>query len=203
MMDNKVILLLITFCFVVFAFDSSKFEKCDQKPFCKRLRKTEYSHSAYSVKIIDFEEYYVKGTISDNTTLYNDDLTFELQAYPNGIFRLQIYEDSPNPLKHRYQVQEVLLNDPNSKVPFTRKSETVFQGTLPEDFQLGFDKDWFQFVLMQGKQSVFAFNPNGKLRVENQFREKFQADPNKTEEVSYGMHTFSVLFEKQCFQLSN
>lgn len=183
MFYNKIFLLLFSIIFV-FSFDAHKFEKCDQKPFCKRLRNQEYkSDYVLDSSNLQLDHQQLSGVLNEQNqnNIYNDPIHFKLTALENGIFRLQMRENSNaiQVLKKRNEAKDVLL-DTIKQVELNIK-DFISQGSLSKDFNLKISQHPFQLILTYQGKELLVFNGNQKLKIENQFREKFTPSENSTE----------------------
>ena len=108
------------------AMDKSKFENCDQKGFCKRLRGSS-KKSSYIISGQKIENGVFTATLEnkeEGTTF--DPLTIVIESYENGIFRMKIQEkaEAGTKLQNRYNVKDVIV-DTVAKVPVSESKTNV------------------------------------------------------------------------------
>jgi len=144
--SRAVLACLVVLCLILgvaWGMDKSKFENCDQKGFCKRLRGSANT-SNYHV---------IGGRLKDgafHASMFSNNGTFELlditiEAYEHGIFRMRIQEKTEGDvqLKNRHEVKDVIVNSAK-KIP------------INPDISLAFDSPEGGF-LINGMSSCLLF----------------------------------------------
>ena len=108
------------------AMDKSKFENCDQKGFCKRLRGMS-KKSKYLItepKVVNGVYSAVLQSKEEGSNF--DPLLLVIEAYENGIFRIKIQEkvEPGTELQNRYNVKDVIVGSA-SKIALSDRSTTI------------------------------------------------------------------------------
>lgn len=113
-----IIVLISTQC--IQAFDAHKFDKCEKKGFCNRLRQEKTTNYKLDLNSFVTEPHQVSGKLIDETD-GNDPIQFTIHSYDHGIFRLKIFEKEN--IEKRRETKDVLLP---SAVPLNFKSTDDF-----------------------------------------------------------------------------
>ena len=186
----KIIFFLIFTIFTIcLSFDAGKFEKCEQKSFCKRLRnqETTFYKNFRETKHLKMDAFGSTFELKDDTDPFREPLLSSVTAYDKGIFRIQIKEktEGDQVLKHRNEVKDVL--DKYALKVNVGQQESNLQGSLPEDYIFFFEEKPWRANLVKNNQKVLVFNAQSTLTVESQFRQKGEhVDPVTNETKKYG-----------------
>jgi hypothetical protein len=186
----KQFFLFCLFVLFVFAFDESKFEKCEQKAFCKRLRNQErtFYENVRGSKHTELKRDGSVFELNDKVNSFRDPILTKITAYEKGIFRIQISEktEGPQVLKHRNEAKDVL--DKYALKVNAGQQESNLQGTLSDDYNFHFEESPWRANLVHKNQKVLIFNAESTLTVENQFRQKGEQEDVKTNSTkNYGL----------------
>ena len=129
-----IILVLSLVVAMAFAMEHHKFEKCDQKGFCNRLRSQtseDYKKSHYALLTDSIQSQPTSFSAilrhqfaerSQKSQIYHDDLILTIEGLENGVFRMRIREavaDVASDLKsvftkeesRRRSTKDVLIED--------------------------------------------------------------------------------------------
>jgi alpha 1,3-glucosidase len=186
-MKKLLIQSLITFISInlIFAFDSHKFDKCDQIGFCNRMRKEEQSF--YELKDIKAKDDEIFGILKDEKNKYNDPLEFSIKGYENGIFRLTIKEvENKDIKKKRYEVKDVVLET-------VKQSKFEYNNNILKfgETEIKIESSPFSLKFFSKGYEVLEFNSKNLLKVESIYREKIQK--NETEGIEgYGKFNLNI-----------
>jgi len=175
----KVVLLLtLLFAAVIFAMEHHKFEKCDQKSFCKRLREAKQSH--YIVSSVNKVGESVVIELQDNKNKYNDQLSAVVEAYEHGILRLRIREKTESSvqlLKQRYEVQDVLV-DSAKKTKLSITGDTISTEKSKLVIERGSDSTTpFRLTFYVDDKLAIIINSDNLLTLESTLRAKEEPVP--------------------------
>ncbi len=152
--------------------EHGKFEKCDQKGFCKRLRAQKRSH--YVVESVEEQSGVVEAKLVDDQNKFNDPLTIHIEAYEHGIIRFRIKEHTVNSvqqLKKRYNVQDVLV-DSIKNVKLQLKDDTVSTKDSKLVIKRGDENESFSLTLYVNDEVGLVVNSDNLLTLESTLRTK-------------------------------
>jgi alpha 1,3-glucosidase len=162
--------LLLAAC--VWTMEHGKFEKCDQKGFCKRLRAQKRSH--YTVASLEQVNGIVEAKLVDDQNKFNDPLALHIEAYEHGILRIRIKEYTENviqKLNKRYNVQDVLVDSiKNTKLEF--KDDTITTKNSKLVLKRGDEKESFSMTFYVNGEEGLTINSDNLLTVESVLRPK-------------------------------
>ncbi|KAF0981678.1 hypothetical protein FDP41_012335 [Naegleria fowleri] len=155
------------------AMDKSKFENCDQKGFCKRLRGMS-KKSKYLItepKVVNGVYSAVLQSKEEGSNF--DPLLLVIEAYENGIFRIKIQEkvEPGTELQNRYNVKDVIVGSA-SKIALSDRSTTITLTNGNSQLLLENRDDGMKITFKVNGEDVIIFNDNNMLTVENVLREK-------------------------------
>eukprot|EP01113_Clastostelium_recurvatum_P019242 TRINITY_DN2271_c0_g1_i2.p1 TRINITY_DN2271_c0_g1~~TRINITY_DN2271_c0_g1_i2.p1 ORF type:complete len:965 (-),score=270.56 TRINITY_DN2271_c0_g1_i2:59-2953(-) len=128
-MRVRLALVVLLFCGLLAiseAVDRSKFRTCENTGFCKRNRKLPDRGLSYHVQPATVQ---ISGSslTADIINVHNNHtFVLEMISHENGILRLKVDEKAP--LRPRYKVQDVIMED-LKKVGFTKTSSTGHTAT--------------------------------------------------------------------------
>jgi alpha 1,3-glucosidase len=168
----RVLAALLLLIALVSAMDHSKFEKCDQKGFCKRLRAQKRSH--YIITNLEHNEGIVEAKLVDDQNKFNDPLSLHIEAYEHGILRFKIKEYTENSiqlLKKRYDVKDVLV-DTIKEHKFEFKDDTITTKNSKLVIKRGDEKESFSMTFYVNGIEGIVINSDNLLTVESTLRPK-------------------------------
>uniref|UniRef100_A0A3B1KI47 Neutral alpha-glucosidase AB n=1 Tax=Astyanax mexicanus TaxID=7994 RepID=A0A3B1KI47_ASTMX len=163
----SIMIALLFLCLGAEAVDRSNFKTCDQSSFCKRQRELMPGQSPYRALLDTLELSDSRITlqlINDNNKVR---LLLELYRLQGNMTRIKINELKP--LKPRYEVPDVLLNDPPTE-PMTLVAQDVNSVVL----SLGVDEQRvivnarpFRLDIVEGPKVLLSLNSRGLLAFEH------------------------------------
>jgi alpha 1,3-glucosidase len=171
------LLLLVTILVALsLAVDRSKFKTCGQSSFCNRQRN-------FVNGLLDY--YIVPGSAQLNGATFsakieerssNTQFTLDITRYTDDVLRIKINEQ--NPLKQRYEVKDVVMENSLQEVAFTSFNPSTFELGLDEKNNLKFiiDPNSLKIDLHDGEDIRVSFNQRGLFYFE-QLRKKEEAAP--------------------------
>ncbi|KAL0487848.1 mannosyl-oligosaccharide alpha-1,3 glucosidase [Acrasis kona] len=180
------LVLVLLLAVIALAMEHHKFEKCEQKSFCKRLREAKQSH--YVVSSVAKEGNSVNIELVDDSNKFNDPLSATVEAYEHGILRFTIQEKTESSvqiLKKRYSVQDVII-DSAKKGELSLEGDVISTGKS----RLVIDKGSktgtpFRFTFYAGDQEAIVINSDNLLTLESTLRSK-EEEPAPQEPVQEG-----------------
>uniref|UniRef100_A0A673WXN0 Glucosidase II alpha subunit n=1 Tax=Salmo trutta TaxID=8032 RepID=A0A673WXN0_SALTR len=188
-LENR-LLWLAVFLSGTWAVDRGNFKTCDQSAFCKRQRALKPGQSPYRALLETLELTNTKLTlqlINDNNKVR---LLLELYRLQGNMTRVKINELKP--LKPRFEVPDVLINDPPTE-PLSLLSQDENGVVL----SLGADSQWlivsakpFRLDIMEGREVLLSLNSRGLLTAkedgmwEETFKSHTDNKPNGPSSIS-------------------
>ncbi|XP_070577600.1 neutral alpha-glucosidase AB-like isoform X2 [Ptychodera flava] len=168
----KILILLPVLLSAVHSVDVGNFKNCGQSSFCRRNRKQEEGESVYVAKLNTLEVTGSKAAVQLLNTENNVALKLELISIENNIARIRI--DEVEPLKPRYVVQDVLMEEPKQTSLIKGKEDAN-----SVEFNLGdsgkskvlLTAKPFRMDFMENNELVLSVNSRGLLSFEH-IREK-------------------------------
>uniref|UniRef100_A0A8C8I8Z6 Glycoside hydrolase family 31 N-terminal domain-containing protein n=1 Tax=Oncorhynchus tshawytscha TaxID=74940 RepID=A0A8C8I8Z6_ONCTS len=189
MMGPLLVLWLAVFLSGTWAVDRGNFKTCDQSAFCKRQRALKPGQSPYRALLETLELTNTKLTlqlINDNNKVR---LLLELYRLQGNMTRVKINELKP--LKPRFEVPDVLINDPPTDLSLLSQDEN---GVV---LSLGADSQWlivsakpFRLDIMEGREVLLSLNSRGLLTAkedgmwEETFKSHTDNKPNGPSSIS-------------------
>uniref|UniRef100_A0A673WWJ6 Glucosidase II alpha subunit n=1 Tax=Salmo trutta TaxID=8032 RepID=A0A673WWJ6_SALTR len=183
------VLWLAVFLSGTWAVDRGNFKTCDQSAFCKRQRALKPGQSPYRALLETLELTNTKLTlqlINDNNKVR---LLLELYRLQGNMTRVKINELKP--LKPRFEVPDVLINDPPTDLSLLSQDEN---GVV---LSLGADSQWlivsakpFRLDIMEGREVLLSLNSRGLLTAkedgmwEETFKSHTDNKPNGPSSIS-------------------
>ncbi|XP_010896653.1 neutral alpha-glucosidase AB [Esox lucius] len=164
------------------AVDRGNFKTCDQSTFCKRQRALKPGQSPYRALLETLELTNTKLTlqlINDNNKVR---LLLELYRLQGNMTRVKINELKP--LKPRFEVPDVLINDPPTEpLSLLSQDENGMVLSLGADSQrLIVSAKPFRLDIMEGREVLLSLNSRGLLAFEHlRIRKDTLADPEGAE----------------------
>ncbi|XP_020327587.1 neutral alpha-glucosidase AB isoform X3 [Oncorhynchus kisutch] len=164
------------------AVDRGNFKTCDQSAFCKRQRALKPGQSPYRALLETLELTNTKLTlqlINDNNKVR---LLLELYRLQGNMTRVKINELKP--LKPRFEVPDVLINDPPTEpLSLLSRDENGVVLSLGADSQrLIVSAKPFRLDIMEGREVLLSLNSRGLLAFEHlRIRKDTKVDPEGTE----------------------
>ncbi|XP_063002384.1 neutral alpha-glucosidase AB isoform X1 [Elgaria multicarinata webbii] len=158
---------LALFLVAISAVDRSNFKTCDQSAFCKRQRSVNAGSSPYRALLDSLQLSQDSMKIQLINEVNKVPLLLELYGLKGNMTRIRINE--LNPLKPRYEVPDVLVQDP----PTTRLSVTGRDGNSVElslgdrGHKLILTAKPFRMDLLEGRDLVLSVNSRGLLVFEH------------------------------------
>nr|XP_060614241.1 neutral alpha-glucosidase AB isoform X1 [Anolis sagrei ordinatus] len=155
------------FLAVISAVDRSNFKTCDQSGFCKRQRNMKARSSPYRALLESLQLSQDSMKIQLINEVNKVPLLLELYGLKGNITRIRINE--LNPLKPRYEVPDVLIQDPpTSRLSVTgRDDESVELSLGDESHKLILTAKPFRMDLLEGRELVLSVNSRGLLVFEH------------------------------------
>uniref|UniRef100_A0A674D0E5 Neutral alpha-glucosidase AB n=1 Tax=Salmo trutta TaxID=8032 RepID=A0A674D0E5_SALTR len=149
------------------AVDRGNFKTCDQSAFCKRQRALKPGQSPYRALLETLELTNTKLTlqlINDNNKVR---LLLELYRLQGNMTRVKINELKP--LKPRFEVPDVLINDPPTEpLSLLSRDENGVVLSLGADSQrLIVSAKPFRLDIMEGREVLLSLNSRGLLAFEH------------------------------------
>uniref|UniRef100_A0A3P8XUH9 Neutral alpha-glucosidase AB n=1 Tax=Esox lucius TaxID=8010 RepID=A0A3P8XUH9_ESOLU len=149
------------------AVDRGNFKTCDQSTFCKRQRALKPGQSPYRALLETLELTNTKLTlqlINDNNKVR---LLLELYRLQGNMTRVKINELKP--LKPRFEVPDVLINDPPTEpLSLLSQDENGMVLSLGADSQrLIVSAKPFRLDIMEGREVLLSLNSRGLLAFEH------------------------------------
>uniref|UniRef100_A0A4W5NHU4 Glucosidase II alpha subunit n=1 Tax=Hucho hucho TaxID=62062 RepID=A0A4W5NHU4_9TELE len=150
------------------AVDRGNFKTCDQSAFCKRQRALKPGQSPYRALLETLELTNTKLTlqlINDNNKVR---LLLELYRLQGNMTRVKINELKP--LKPRFEVPDVLINDPPTEpLSLLSQDENGVVLSLGADSQrLIVSAKPFRLDIMEGREVLLSLNSRGLLAKEDE-----------------------------------
>uniref|UniRef100_V9KDE4 Neutral alpha-glucosidase AB n=1 Tax=Callorhinchus milii TaxID=7868 RepID=V9KDE4_CALMI len=150
----------------IHAVDRSNFKTCEQSAFCKRQRNVKPENSPYRALLNSLEVTEKNVKIQLINELNKVHLLLEVYGLQGNMTRIKINE--LNPLKPRYEVPDVLIQDPPT-VPFTvtgRDEGSVELGFTNSLYKLIITSKPFRMDITTGNELLLSVNPRGLLHFE-------------------------------------
>lgn len=154
----------------------SNFKKCEHSGFCRRNRRIEPGNSPYAVDLNSAR--LENGVLNINVlnTRTGILLKLELYALQNHMVRMKINEVSP--LKPRYEVPDVLVEDPPvGSWQLGEKTDNTLQGTSSGDTSFILTAQPFRLDILYGGQLVTRVNSRGLMNFEHLRTKKIVPPP--------------------------
>ncbi|XP_053224260.1 neutral alpha-glucosidase AB isoform X1 [Podarcis raffonei] len=152
---------------VVTAVDRSNFKTCDQSSFCKRQRNVEAGSSPYRALLESLQLSQDSMKIQLINEANKVPLLLELYGLKGNMTRIRINE--LNPLKPRYEVPDVLVQDPpTTRLSVTGRDDNSVELSLGEgNHKLILTAKPFRMDLLEGRELVLSVNSRGLLVFEH------------------------------------
>lgn len=175
-MKLSLLLLVTILVSISLAVDRSKFKTCSQSSFCNRQRN-------FANGLLDY--YIVPGSAQLNGATFsakieerssNTRFALDITRYTDDVLRIKINEQ--NPLKQRYEVKDVVMENSLQEVAFTSFNPSTFELGLDEKNNLKFkiDPNSLKMDLHDGDDIRVSFNQRGLFYFE-QLRKKEESAP--------------------------
>uniref|UniRef100_H9GMA9 Glycoside hydrolase family 31 N-terminal domain-containing protein n=1 Tax=Anolis carolinensis TaxID=28377 RepID=H9GMA9_ANOCA len=158
---------LTLFLAAVSAVDRSNFKTCDQSAFCKRQRNVKARSSPYRALLESLQLSQDSMKIQLINEVNKVPLLLELYGLKGNITRIRINE--LNALKPRYEVPDVLIQDPpTSRLSVTGRDDNSVELSLgDESHKLILTAKPFRMDLLEGRELVLSVNSRGLLVFEH------------------------------------
>lgn len=177
-MKLSILLLLTTLVAFSLAVDRSKFKTCSQSSFCNRQRN-------FVNGLLDY--YIVPDSAQLNGATFSAKIeerssktqfTLDIIRYTDDVLRIKINEQ--NPLKQRYEVKDVVMENSLQEVPFTSFNPSTFELGLDEQKNLKFkiDPKSLKIDLQDGQDIRVSFNQRGLFYFEELRKKAEPAAPS-------------------------
>nr|XP_020652990.1 neutral alpha-glucosidase AB [Pogona vitticeps] len=151
----------------VSAVDRSNFKTCDQSAFCKRQRNMKPGSSPYRALLdsLQLDQDSMKIQIINEANKVP--LLLEVYGLKGNMTRIQINE--LNPLKPRYEVPDVLIQDPPvTRLSVTGRDDNSVELSLSDGgHKLILTAKPFRMDLLEGRELVLSVNSRGLLVFEH------------------------------------
>ncbi|XP_042296169.1 neutral alpha-glucosidase AB isoform X2 [Sceloporus undulatus] len=169
---------LTLFLTVISAVDRSNFKTCDQSAFCKRQRNVKARSSPYRALLDSLQLSQDSLKIQLVNEINKVPLLLELYGLKGNMTRIRINE--LNPLKPRYEVPDVLVQDPpTTRLSVTGRDDNSVELSLgDESHKLILTAKPFRMDLLEGRELVLSVNSRGLLVFEH-LRQKKDSEPPK------------------------
>ncbi|XP_026579889.1 neutral alpha-glucosidase AB-like, partial [Pseudonaja textilis] len=152
---------------VVSAVDKSNFKTCDQSSFCKRQRSLQPGSSPYRALLESLQLSQESMKIQLVNEANKVPLLLEFYGLKGNMTRLRINELTP--LKPRYEVHDVLIQDPpTSRLSVTGRDENSVELSLEDgSHKVILTAKPFRMDLLAGRDLVLSVNSRGLLVFEH------------------------------------
>ncbi|XP_044304563.1 neutral alpha-glucosidase AB isoform X4 [Varanus komodoensis] len=169
---------LALFLAAVSAVDRSNFKTCDQSSFCKRQRSVKPGNSPYRALLDSLQLSQDSMKIQLINEANKIPLLLEIYGLKGNMTRIRINE--LNPLKPRYEVPDVLVQDPpTTRLSVTGRDENSVELSLGDGgHKLILTAKPFRMDLLEGRELVLSVNSRGLLVFEH-LRQRKDAEPPK------------------------
>ncbi|XP_064409152.1 neutral alpha-glucosidase AB, partial [Latimeria chalumnae] len=179
------------------AVDRSNFKTCDQSSFCKRQRNVKAGNSPYRALLdsLQLSEKNVKIQLVNEA----NKIPFLLEVYglQGNVARIKINE--LNPLKPRYKVQDVLLQDPpTTPLHIVGRDENSIELSLGDGtHHIHISSKPFRMDVMAGRELILSVNSRGLLVFEHLRKRKDSFSDKVSSTVGSMWGKIKSLFSRQ------
>uniref|UniRef100_A0ABM5F4K0 Neutral alpha-glucosidase AB isoform X1 n=1 Tax=Pogona vitticeps TaxID=103695 RepID=A0ABM5F4K0_9SAUR len=151
----------------VSAVDRSNFKTCDQSAFCKRQRNMKPGSSPYRALLDSLQLNQDSMKIQIINEANKVPLLLEVYGLKGNMTRIRINE--LNPLKPRYEVPDVLIQDPPAtRLSVTGRDDNSVELSLSDGgHKLILTAKPFRMDLLEGRELVLSVNSRGLLVFEH------------------------------------
>eukprot|EP00053_Salpingoeca_punica_P010114 m.90988 g.90988 ORF g.90988 m.90988 type:complete len:901 (-) comp15287_c0_seq1:264-2966(-) len=167
----KLAVLVLCVAVLAAAVDRNNFKKCSDSSFCKRNRALTPDHGKYAVDASSLDLNDQRAVMDLNSDAGLAKLQLTLSVVNKGLLRATIVEK--NPIRPRYQVQDVVTIESTHKLTRVRQEEKdilVFDFVNEQTVVVTLNP--FRLDLLRAGEIVISVNSRGLLNYES-----FQARP--------------------------
>ncbi|XP_078516731.1 neutral alpha-glucosidase AB isoform X1 [Lissotriton helveticus] len=163
----RFILFTSLYLSVSLAVDRSNFKTCDQSSFCKRQRGLKHGSSVYRALLDSLDVTESRASLQLMNEANKIPLLLEVYSLKGNMTRFRINE--LNPLRPRYEVPDVLIDDPQTlQLTVTGKDEESVELSLGGNYhKLIITAKPFRMDLLAGRDLVLSVNSRGLLMFEH------------------------------------
>ncbi|XP_043538513.1 neutral alpha-glucosidase AB-like isoform X2 [Chiloscyllium plagiosum] len=149
------------------AVDRSNFKTCEQSAFCKRQRNIKPENSPYRALLNSLDVTHESVKLQLINEVNKVPLLLEVYGLQGNMTRIKINE--LNPLKTRYEVRDVLVQEPPT-VPLTvvgRDEDSVELGFENKLYKVIITSKPFRMDIMTGNELLLSINSRGLMVFEH------------------------------------
>mmetsp|Transcript_1756 Transcript_1756/g.2602 ORF Transcript_1756/g.2602 Transcript_1756/m.2602 type:complete len:913 (+) Transcript_1756:17-2755(+) len=184
-----ILLIIIGWISTISGFERHKFNTCEQKAYCNRLRVKHSRYQAEDIKLkpmaFDGEKEgdAIVGRLKDETNAFHDPLTIIIKPYTNGMWRMRIKEEEEKSVKgnlknYRKAPEDVLVVEAlTSSIKLEKINEDQYKAIHPEGSYLiiytGKGEESMKVNFYDARHVLLnTFNADAQLIMESIYREK-------------------------------
>jgi len=177
-MRLSLLLIVVILVSLSLAVDRTKFKTCNQSSFCNRQRN--FVNGLLDYYIVPDSAQINGATFSAKIEERSSNTRFSLDItrYTDDVLRIKINEQ--NPLKQRYEVKDVVMENSLQEVAFSSFNPSTFELGLDEKNNLKFkiDPKSLKIDLVDGNDIRVTFNQRGLFYFEHLRKKDEPAPPS-------------------------